>query len=87
MWAPSPPGSGRVRRSIPHRPPHERRFRSGSPVHPEADGAVTQSYVPDNREFYERRQIAAGDDERGVAPSTRYSGGNSNMPGTPHFRF
>src|ERR1700744_5730409 len=29
-------------------------------------GVVPKSYLPTYREFYERRQIAAGDDERGI---------------------
>ncbi|MEZ0364374.1 NAD(+) synthase [Mycobacterium sp. pUA109] len=29
-------------------------------------GVVPKSYLPTNREFYERRQLAPGDDERGV---------------------
>ncbi len=29
-------------------------------------GVVPKSYLPTYREFYERRQIAAGDDVRGV---------------------
>src|SRR6201992_1632341 len=51
-------------------------------------GVVPKSYLPNYREFYERRQLAAGDDERGVIRVGSASLGKSNeVPFGPDLLF